>query len=74
MTYETGCDLMFLINVWVIIILEKHTNYKAECSSHIAGDTFLCMRLNLRGPTPSMMGMDDRQRTRKVIDIRLRLL
>ena len=54
--------------VLLSLFADKYTGYKAECSSHHAKNTFLCMRLNLRGPTPSETGMDDRQRTRKVIN------
>ena len=49
-----------------IILLNHFFSSKSECFSKIAGSTFLCMRLNrLRGPTPQLMGMDDRQRDEK---------
>ena len=49
----------------IFITTCKYTGYKAECSSHHAEYTFLCMRLNLRGPTPQMMGKNDRQQDEK---------
>jgi hypothetical protein len=46
-------------------------SYKSVCSSNIAWNTFLCMRLNqLRGPTPRLLGMDDSQGTKNVINAR----
>ena len=39
---------------------------KTECFLRIVRGTFLCMRLNhIRGPTPRLMGMDDRQEDEK---------
>ena len=49
----------------IFVVAGKYTNYKAECSSHHAENTFLCMRLNPRGLTPSKTGMDDKQRDEK---------
>ena len=57
---------MLQIMILIFIFAGKYTNYKAECSSHHAENTFLCMRLNPRGLTPSETGMNDRQGTRKV--------
>ena len=51
---------MLQIMVILFIFAGKYSHYKAECSSHHAENTFLCMRLNLRGLTPSTTGMDDR--------------
>jgi hypothetical protein len=51
--------------VLLFLFAGKCTGYKAECSLHHAESTFLCMRLNLRGPTPSKTGMDDRQEDEK---------
>jgi mevalonate kinase len=50
----------------MFIVAGTYTDYKAECSSHYAENTFLCMRLTPRGLTPQMTGMDDRYGTRKV--------
>ena len=49
----------------IFVVAGKYTNYKAECSSHHAENTFLCMRLNPRGLTPSKTEMDDRQEDEK---------
>ncbi len=49
----------------LIIVAGKYTNYKTECSSQHAENTFLCMRLNPRGLTPSTTGMDDRYEDEK---------
>ncbi len=47
------------------ITTEFNTSNKSDCSSHHAEYTFLCMRLNLRGPTPQMRAKDDRQQDEK---------
>ena len=47
------------------LFTDKYTGCKTECSSHLARNTFLCMRLNPRGPTPQMTGMDDKQKDEK---------
>ena len=57
---------MLHIMILIFIFAGKYTDYKAECSSYHAENTFLCMRLNPRGLTPSETGMNDRQGTRKV--------
>jgi len=49
----------------IFIIVGNYTSYKAECSSHHAENTFLCMRQNLRGPTPSTTEMNDRYKDEK---------
>ena len=54
-------QIMFIIFIFV----GKYSHYKAECSSHHAENTFLCMRLNPRGLTPSETGMDDRYEDEK---------
>ena len=56
---------MLQIMLLLFLFAGKYTNFKAECSSHHAENTFLCMRLNPRGLTPSMTGMDDRQEDEK---------
>ena len=43
----------------------KYMNYKADCSSHHAESTFLYMRQNPRGLTPSTTGMNDRYKDDK---------
>jgi len=57
---------MLHIMILIFIFAGKYTDYKTECSSYHAENTFLCMRLNLRGLTPSETGMNDRQGTRNV--------
>lgn len=47
------------------IITNCYTGYKTECFSHYAENTFLRMRLNLRGPTPQMMAKNDRYKDEK---------
>jgi hypothetical protein len=54
-------QIMFII----FLFAGKYTDYKAECSSHHAENTFLCMRLTPRGLTPSTTGMDDRYEDEK---------
>ncbi len=49
----------------IFIVAGKHSHYRAECSSHHAENTFLCMRQNPRCLTPSETGMDDRQEDEK---------
>ena len=49
----------------LFIFVGKYSHYKSDCSSHHVENTFLCMRLNPRGPTPSMTGMNDRQKDEK---------
>jgi hypothetical protein len=56
---------MLQLMLMIFIMAGKLADYKAECSSHHAENTFLCMRLNPRGLTPSETGMDDRQRDEK---------
>ena len=56
---------MFEIMILMFIIMCEHMRYKAECSSHHVENTFLCMRLNLRGHTPQMMAKNDRQKDEK---------
>ena len=56
---------MLEIMLMIFIFTGKCFNYKMECSSHHAEHTFLCMRPNPRGPTPSMTEMDDRLRDEK---------
>ena len=51
--------------ILIFIFAGKYTDYKAECSSHHAEGTLLCMRLNPRGLTPSTTGMNDGQRDEK---------
>jgi hypothetical protein len=51
---------MLQIMILLFIFVGKYSHYEAECSSHHAENTFLCMRLNPRGLTPSETGMDDR--------------
>jgi len=51
---------VFQLVIFMCIVASTYTDYKAECSSHYAENTFLCMRLTPRGPTPSTTGMDDR--------------
>ena len=51
--------------ILIFIMTSRYTGYKTECSSHYAENTFLCMRLNLRGPTPQMMAKNDRQQDEK---------
>jgi len=57
---------MLRIMILIFIFAGKYTDYKAECSSYHAEITFLCMRLNPRGLTPSETGKNDRQGTRNV--------
>jgi hypothetical protein len=57
---------MLHIMILIFIFAGKYTDYKTECSSYHAENTFLCMRLNPRGLTPSETGMNDRQGTRNV--------
>ena len=56
---------MFSFMVLIFLFAGKYTNYKTECSSHHAENTFLCMRLTPRGLTPSMKEMDDRYKDEK---------
>jgi hypothetical protein len=56
---------MLCIMFMIFIAIGKYTDYKVECSSHHAENTFLCMRLNPRGLTPSETGMDDRYEDEK---------
>ena len=56
---------MLSIMVLLFIFAGKYTHYKAECSSHHAENTFLCMRLNPRGLTPQMTEMNDRFKDEK---------
>ena len=49
----------------IFIFVGKHSHFKSECSSHHAESTFLCMRLNPRGLTPSKTGKDDRHKDEK---------
>jgi len=56
---------MLEIMLMTFILTSKCFNYKAECSSHHAENTFLCMRQNPRGPTPSMTGSGTKKVTYK---------
>ena len=56
---------MICIMLLLFIVAGQYANYKTECSSHHAENTFLCMRLNPRGLTPSMKEMDDRYKDDK---------
>ncbi len=56
---------MLQITIIMFLIAGNCSGYKAECSSHHAENTFLCMRQNPRGPTPSTTGMDDRYEDEK---------
>ena len=56
---------MLQIMIILFIFAGKYSHYKAECSSYHAENTFLCMRQNPRGLTPSETGMDDRQKDEK---------
>jgi hypothetical protein len=65
---------MLHIMILIFIFAGKYTDYKAECSSYHAENTFLCMRLHPRGLTPSTTGMDDRYEDEKSHRCRSRAL
>ena len=56
---------MICIMLLLFIVAGQYANYKTECSSQHAENTFLCMRLHPRGLTPSTTGMDDRYEDEK---------
>ena len=54
----------YYINASYFLSSENKSSYHISCSQH-AENTFLCMRLNPRGLTPSTTGMDDRYEDEK---------